>query len=75
MLLPQSSAFATLQNRLNSVSSIGLMSSATRTGHHERSKALGTRTKVDDMKWTELLDRFRQIQVIHERLRRVSPMD
>ncbi|KAK9475617.1 vacuolar protein 14 C-terminal Fig4p binding-domain-containing protein [Lipomyces japonicus] len=77
MLLPQSSAYATLRNRLNSVSAIGYLhivppapgSSSTGSGvtkqSFNRSKA-----RLDEAKWNDLLDKFRVVQFRHERLRR-----
>lgn len=81
MLLPQSSAFAALKNRLNSVSAIGYLHSAPRgppttpssVSTFERQNRLrskdasgvgGTETGI---RWTELLDKFRQTQ---DRVRR-----
>lgn len=100
MLLPQSSAFAALKNRLNSVSNIGFLHggprryasgiSQAKTGTsppHSRPHVLtspnstsqtapsfdrssGTRAKSrDDIRWTELLDKFKAVQ---ERARRAQ---
>jgi hypothetical protein len=100
MLLPQSSAFAALKNRLNSVSNIGFLHGGPRryatgishakTGSsppHSRPHVLmspnstsqtapsfdrssGTRVKSrDDIRWTELLDKFKAVQ---ERARRAQ---
>lgn len=100
MLLPQSSAFAALKNRLNSVSNIGFLHGGPRryaSGNpgaipgksppHPRSHILinshsasqttpsfdrssGTRLKSrDDIRWTELLDKFKAVQ---ERARRAQ---
>ncbi|KAL4881947.1 vacuolar protein 14 C-terminal Fig4p binding-domain-containing protein [Aspergillus karnatakaensis] len=72
MLLPQSSAFAALKNRLNSVSNIGLLhtgprltsmttSSSNTTSTYDRSSA---RLKRDEnsIRWTDLLDKFKSVQ-------------
>ncbi|KAL5337921.1 vacuolar protein 14 C-terminal Fig4p binding-domain-containing protein [Aspergillus crustosus] len=73
MLLPQSSAFAALKNRLNSVSNIGLLhtgprltsitsSSSTSTSTYDRTS---TRLKPRDensIRWTDLLDKFKSVQ-------------
>ncbi|KAF7715793.1 Vacuole morphology and inheritance protein 14 [Penicillium ucsense] len=73
MLLPQSSAFAALKNRLNSVSNIGFLhggprSTSQTTPSFDRSS--GTRLKSrDDIRWTELLDKFKAVQ---ERARRAQ---
>lgn len=83
MLLPQSSAFAALKNRLNSVSAIGYLHTgiATRTaapgapgsGVGSGTGAFGERQgrlkSRDDssIKWNELLEKFRQTQ---DRVRR-----
>ncbi|KAF5393194.1 hypothetical protein D9757_001237 [Collybiopsis confluens] len=68
MLLPQSSAFISLRNRLNSVNpgffhiapkpTVGALSS--------RSKL----TSREDIKWQELLQHFRAVQSKHEKARR-----
>ena len=84
MLLPQSSAFAALKNRLNSVSAIGLlhtpasmptpsrssvvtgMSSAPSAGTSTSASLPGrlgrTRDATGDIKWPELLEKFRATQ-------------
>ncbi|KAI5289185.1 hypothetical protein KEM52_000880, partial [Ascosphaera acerosa] len=77
MLLPQSSAFAALKNRLNSVSNIGLLQMNSRTGgssaapSYERPTAarLGKvrENEAITIRWTDLLDKFRGTQ---ERWRR-----
>ncbi|KAK9325186.1 vacuolar protein 14 C-terminal Fig4p binding-domain-containing protein [Lipomyces orientalis] len=87
MLLPQSSAFATLRNRLNSVSAIGylhivpptavLSSTATSSGTStsaNSAKQVYNRFKgrIDEARWNDLLDKFRTVQMRHERLRRQS---
>lgn len=65
MLLPQSSAFATLRNRLSAVSSMGTIARST-YAQTARSKM----TSRDEIKWGELLTHFRQVQSRHERARR-----
>lgn len=67
MLLPQSSAFATLRNRLSAVSSMGpgVRSTYAQTA---RSKV----TTRDEIKWSELLTHFRLVQSRHERARRAG---
>ncbi|KAJ5777678.1 hypothetical protein N7520_000924 [Penicillium odoratum] len=73
MLLPQSSAFAALKNRLNSVSNIGFLhggprSAAPTAPSYER--PTGARLKGRDennIRWVELLDKFKAVQ---ERARR-----
>jgi len=85
MLLPQSSAFAALKNRLNSVSAIGYLHIAPRTGGvppttpssvstFERQNRLKSR---DDggIKWAELLEKFRSTQdrVRRAQLRQLNP--
>ncbi|KAJ5662481.1 uncharacterized protein N7477_010097 [Penicillium maclennaniae] len=74
MLLPQSSAFAALKNRLNSVSNIGFLyggpRSTTQTApSYERTT--GTRLKREDsnIRWVELLEKFKNVQ---ERARRAQ---
>ncbi|KAF2147451.1 uncharacterized protein K452DRAFT_304280 [Aplosporella prunicola CBS 121167] len=75
MLLPQSSAFAALKNRLNSVSAIGYLHIAPRTAptptvasSFERPNRLKSRDE-GTIKWVELLDKFKQVQ---ERARRAQ---
>jgi len=77
MLLPQSSAFAALKNRLNSVSAIGYLHIAPRgvpttpssVSTFERQNRLRSKDAAGEggIRWTELLDKFRQTQ---ERVRR-----
>ena len=69
MLLPQSSAFAALKNRLNSVSAIGYLhigmrgtvATQTSAGGFERQNRLKSR-EDGAIKWSELLDKFRATQ-------------
>ncbi|ORY01344.1 vacuolar protein 14 C-terminal Fig4p binding-domain-containing protein [Clohesyomyces aquaticus] len=77
MLLPQSSAFAALKNRLNSVSAIGYLHIAPRTSQQgppvssfERPNRLKAR-EDGGVKWVELLDKFKTTQ---ERARRSQRM-
>ncbi|KAJ5989882.1 hypothetical protein N7522_010089 [Penicillium canescens] len=74
MLLPQSSAFAALKNRLNSVSNIGFLHSGPRstaqTAPSSFDRSSGTRLKTRDentIRWVDLLDKFKSVQ---ERARR-----
>ncbi|EPS33225.1 hypothetical protein PDE_08187 [Penicillium oxalicum 114-2] len=73
MLLPQSSAFAALKNRLNSVSNIGFLHGGPRSASQTTpsfDRSSGTRLKSrDDIRWTELLDKFKAVQ---ERARRAQ---
>ena len=73
MLLPQSSAFAALKNRLNSVSAIGYLhipqrTPQTPTANFDRPTRLKPR-EDSLIKWTELLDKFKTVQ---ERARKSS---
>ncbi|KAK7414122.1 hypothetical protein QQX98_006984 [Neonectria punicea] len=75
MLLPQSSAFAALKNRLNSVSSIGYLHVAPRTttsttssSNYDRPNRLKGR-EDGNIRWQELLEKFRSVQ---ERARRAQ---
>lgn len=85
MLLPQSSAFAALKNRLNSVSAIGYLHIAPRTGGvppttpssvstFERQNRLKSREE-GGIKWAELLEKFRSTQdrVRRAQLRQLNP--
>ncbi|KAI8811445.1 vacuolar protein 14 C-terminal Fig4p binding-domain-containing protein [Cladochytrium replicatum] len=62
MLLPQSSAFATLRNRLNSVSSMMMF-----YGHGPQMNPMGLGSQI---RWQELLLHFKHVQGRHERSRR-----
>ncbi|KAF8338758.1 vacuolar protein 14 C-terminal Fig4p binding-domain-containing protein [Cantharellus anzutake] len=73
MLLPQSSAFISLRNRLNAVSSLGFVHAIPRatqpsTTSTIRSKLTGGRD--DTIRWPELLSHFRTVQMKHEKARR-----
>lgn len=72
MLLPQSSAFMSLRNRLNAVSSLGFVHIAPRST--VASGTLATRSKIvrDEIKWVELLGHFRNVQIKHEKSRRTG---
>ncbi|KAM0249359.1 hypothetical protein ACHAQJ_009075 [Trichoderma viride] len=68
MLLPQSSAFAALKNRLNSVSSIGYLQIAPRSiattatsSNYDRPNRLKGR-EDGAIRWVELLEKFRSVQ-------------
>ncbi|KAF8213897.1 ARM repeat-containing protein [Mycena galopus ATCC 62051] len=69
MLLPQSSAFVSLRNRLNAVNSAGFLHIAPKSSI---GATAGTRSKIgrDEIKWQELLLHFRSIQSKHEKSRR-----
>ncbi|BDD55644.1 hypothetical protein MAP00_001136 [Monascus purpureus] len=78
MLLPQSSAFAALKNRLNSVSNIALLHSGPRgsisssilSSSSAYERPAGGRLKTRDentIRWVELIDKFKSVQ---ERARR-----
>lgn len=83
MLLPQSSAFATLRNRLNSISPIGYLHLFPRpypplvflnliSSTPESTSRLDRRApkpKADEIKWGDLLDKFRSVQLRHEKAR------
>ncbi|ESK95145.1 heat repeat containing protein [Moniliophthora roreri MCA 2997] len=68
MLLPQSSAFVSLRNRLNAVNSAGFLHIAPKVPVG----ALSSRSKLvrDEIKWQELLQHFRSVQSRHEKARR-----
>ncbi|KAI2602968.1 vacuole morphology and inheritance protein [Hypoxylon fragiforme] len=78
MLLPQSSAFAALKNRLNSVSSIGYLQIAPRpsgptpsTSNYDRPNRLGKGREEGTIRWEQLLEKFRSVQ---EKARRAHRM-
>ncbi|KAI5993628.1 vacuolar protein 14 C-terminal Fig4p binding-domain-containing protein [Pisolithus albus] len=68
MLLPQSTAFVSLRNRLNAVNSAGFLHIAPKSTVNP----LATRSKLgrDEIKWQELLSHFRTVQARHEKARR-----
>jgi len=68
MLLPQSSAFVSLRNRLNAVNSAGFLQIAPKS----TIGPLSTRSKIgrDEIRWQDLLLHFRSIQAKHEKARR-----
>ncbi|KAL1794086.1 hypothetical protein ACET3X_007507 [Alternaria dauci] len=98
MLLPQSSAFAALKNRLNSVSAIGYLHIAPQRGSSTSSSSgipssggqnvstferpgrlkprdgLGGPEAGGSVKWTELLERFKQTQEKARRSQRMASM-
>ncbi|KAI0375893.1 ARM repeat-containing protein [Pilatotrama ljubarskyi] len=69
MLLPQSSAFSALRNRLVAVNSAGFLNVASKSTVGNLSS---TRSKLgrEDIKWQELLQHFRTVQIRHEKARR-----
>ncbi|KAJ5898792.1 Protein VAC14 [Penicillium taxi] len=73
MLLPQSSAFAALKNRLNSVSNTSVLHSGPRSigpvaPSYDRPTGTRLKTREDNsIRWVELLDKFKNVQ---ERTRR-----
>ncbi|KAF5022782.1 hypothetical protein F66182_5197 [Fusarium sp. NRRL 66182] len=81
MLLPQSSAFAALKNRLNSVSSIGYLHAAPRTttstsssSNFDRPNRLKSR-EDGNIRWVELLEKFRSVQERARRVQRQNNLD
>jgi len=78
MLLPQSSAFAALKNRLNSVSAIGYLHIAPRAAppnagpsSFDRSSRLKGRDE-GGIRWNELLEKFRSVQDRARRAQRLG---
>ncbi|KAF1984426.1 vacuole morphology and inheritance protein [Aulographum hederae CBS 113979] len=81
MLLPQSSAFAALKNRLNSVSAIGYLHTVPRTNPatpassgFERSNRLKAR-EDGGIRWVELLEKFKAVQEKARRSQRGVSLD
>ncbi|KAG1764479.1 hypothetical protein EV702DRAFT_1215443 [Suillus placidus] len=70
MLLPQSTAFVSLRNRLNAVNSAGFLHIAPKATPNP----IASRSKLgrDEIKWQELLNHFRALQSKHEKARRLS---
>ncbi|KAL2794762.1 vacuolar protein 14 C-terminal Fig4p binding-domain-containing protein [Aspergillus keveii] len=73
MLLPQSSAFAALKNRLNSVSNIGLLHTGPRltsmastttstSSSYDRSSTRLKNRDENSIRWVDLLDKFKSVQ-------------
>jgi len=69
MLLPQSSAFATLRNRLHAINGLGHLALTTRSS----APARASRPPMADTAWSDLLAHFRAIQQRHERIRITTP--
>ncbi|GAA93820.1 uncharacterized protein L969DRAFT_92262 [Mixia osmundae IAM 14324] len=75
MLLPQSSAFATLRNRLSAVSNLGFLHAAPRisytaAGASPRPPGVRRQDEIKDaIRWQDLLSHFRAVQTRHERAR------
>ncbi|KAJ9094847.1 hypothetical protein QFC19_007776 [Naganishia cerealis] len=75
MLLPQSSAFVSLRNRLNAVSSMGYLHIVPKATY--TSNVATTRSKIaarDEIKWEDMLRHFRVVQNRHEKARRLAQM-
>ncbi|KAH0283564.1 ARM repeat-containing protein [Aureobasidium namibiae CBS 147.97] len=79
MLLPQSSAFAALKNRLNSVSAIGYLHIAPRTAPttpsvstFDRPNRLKSR-EDPGIKWSDLLEKFKSVQEKARRSQQRAP--
>lgn len=70
MLLPQSSAFATLRNRLKSVSAIGYLHVSQQRGSNSSSGGVSSRylggNPSLDVKWTDLMKKFHAVQQKHQ---------
>ncbi|KAJ5606446.1 hypothetical protein N7510_009227 [Penicillium lagena] len=80
MLLPQSSAFAALKNRLNSVSNIGFLHggprsvaqtapSSSSSSSYDRSSGARLKGRDETIRWVDLLDKYKSVQ---ERVRRAQ---
>lgn len=76
MLLPQSSAFSTLRNRLSSVSSLGFFHVMPNKGSQEptttKTRTTKTKSADDGIKFQELLQHFKLVQSRHERQRKLG---
>ncbi|RPA80756.1 ARM repeat-containing protein [Ascobolus immersus RN42] len=62
MLLPQSAAFGALRNRLSSVSAIGYLHVVPRGQVNTYERSTRIKTRSEEIKWTDLLDKFRSVQ-------------
>lgn len=75
MLLPQSSAFATLRNRLNAVNGLGYLQAAARPAYSSSSTQNAPPPRkigAGEIKWSELQTHFNRVQLRHERVRRTA---
>jgi len=70
MLLPQSSAFVSLRNRLNAVNSSGFLHIAPKSSTVGNISSTRSKLSREDIKWQELLQHFRSVQAKHEKARR-----
>jgi len=70
MLLPQSSAFVSLRNRLNAVNSSGFLHIAPKSSTVGNISSTRSKLGREDIKWQELLQHFRSVQAKHEKARR-----
>lgn len=74
MLLPQSSAFSTLRNRLSSVSSLGFLNvmpkSLPEPAKRQGSKSVPGKQDEPSIKFQDLLFHFKNVQARHEKFRR-----
>ncbi|KAI8334534.1 vacuolar protein 14 C-terminal Fig4p binding-domain-containing protein [Choanephora cucurbitarum] len=78
MLLPQSSAFSTLRNRLNSVSSLGFLhvlpkspiASSTTTSSDRKQLGKTKAEEISTIKYQDLLTHFKSVQARHEKQRK-----
>lgn len=69
MLLPQSSAFATLRNRLHAINGLGYLALPNRSPAPRAVRA----PPMAEIAWSDLLAHFRAIQQRHERTRLAAP--
>ncbi|KAI0223142.1 hypothetical protein L0F63_005491 [Massospora cicadina] len=77
MLLPQSSAFATLKNRLGCINANGYLLAPTpqrSSDPAKRPKADKDQGAVPPLKFNELLAHFKAVQASHERARRTASL-
>ncbi|KAH8547463.1 vacuolar protein 14 C-terminal Fig4p binding-domain-containing protein [Umbelopsis sp. PMI_123] len=74
MLLPQSSAFSTLRNRLSSVSSLGFLNvmpkNTPEPAKRQSSKSVPGKQDEPSIKFQDLLVHFKNVQARHEKFRR-----
>ncbi|KAJ7068616.1 vacuolar protein 14 C-terminal Fig4p binding-domain-containing protein [Mycena amicta] len=72
MLLPQSSAFVSLRNRLNAVNSAGFLHIAPKASVGVSMSSTRSKIGREEIKWQELLLHFRSVQSKHEKARRMA---
>ncbi|KAF2071122.1 hypothetical protein CYY_007551 [Polysphondylium violaceum] len=66
MILPQSSAFETLKNRLTCISSLGVLNLIPKRQNEDGNNS-NNNQGLRDINFSELLEHFKKIQILHEK--------